>query len=458
MSASRSEPYDLIVIGGGAAGLGAAKAAAWERARVALISDAPLGGDCTFTGCIPSKALIEASRQGLTFAEALERVRSVVAKISATENAEVIGDMGVDVIDGRAQLMGKQTVAVGEQRLETKNIIVATGSYPTVPAIAGLTEISFRTNETFFDERAQPERLAIIGGGPMGCELAEAMARFGTKVTLIESAARLLGRYEPDAAELVAEGLQKRGVDVRCSTSVVGASQKGTTIELDLGDHVVEADELLLAAGRTAATSSLGLQAAGVAVDARGFITTSPYLQTTVRGIYAAGDCTGKQMLSHAADEMGRLAAWTALRPGRRYRYRPERIPHAVFTTPEVASIGVLEQHASADASVAEIEMHASDRAVAAADDVGFVRLISAPGVITKHHLGGKVIGATIVGRNAGEMINEVALVMRTRSYGARLAQTARAYPSWSTVMQKAATRWFYEYEGGRARRPRRDL
>jgi len=449
--------YDLLVLGGGAAGLAAARAARWEDASVALISDAPLGGDCTFTGCVPSKSLIEASRQGLDFAAGVERVGRVVARIASTENAEVLRSEGAEVFEARGTMVDAKTIELDNgRRLRAKHIIVATGSRPAVPPIEGLDQVPYLTNESFFEPRPQPKSIAIVGAGPIGCELGEAMARFGTQVALVEFAPRVLARYEPEASALVEASMRELGIDLHLDTAAKAVSYKDGQFTVDLGGTTIETEELLIATGRSPNTEGVGLDQAGIKLNARGYIEVDQYLRTSASGVYAAGDCNGVQMLSHAADEMGRVATWTALRRGRRYRYDPNRVPHAVFTTPEVASIGVLEADAPDDARVAEIEMSSNDRALAADEPEGFVRLIARPAALTRHKAGGKVIGATIVGGRAGEMINEVALMMRTNAYGFRLAQTVRAYPSWSTVMQKAATRWFYEYEGESARPPKR--
>ena len=210
--------YDVLIVGGGAAGLSAARAARWEGATVALVSDAPLGGDCTFTGCVPSKSLIEASRQGLDFADAIERVQRVVATIAAGENAEVLRRDGVDVIEARGTFVGPRTIEVDGRSIRAKHVIVATGSRPAAPPIDGLDQVPYLTNEGFFDPRTRPASLVVVGGGPIGCELGEAMARFGTKVTIVEFADRILHRYEPDASTLVAASMRELGVDVRTKT------------------------------------------------------------------------------------------------------------------------------------------------------------------------------------------------------------------------------------------------
>jgi pyruvate/2-oxoglutarate dehydrogenase complex dihydrolipoamide dehydrogenase (E3) component len=405
---------------------------------------------------VPSKSLIEASRSGQSFEEALAHVRSVVARIAATESAEVLRGEGVDVVAGRATFVDRRTIEVGGRRITGRRVVIATGSKAAAPPIDGLAATPYLTNESFFVPRSRPDRIVVIGAGAIGCELGEAMARFGCQVTLVEFAPRVLPLVEPDAATLVAEGLRGQGIDLRLDTGAQAVRHDGSIFTVDLGGEMLEADELLIATGRIPNTSGLGLEAIGVALDPRGFIRTDDWLRTTATHVYAVGDVNGKQLLSHAADEMGRIAVWTALRSGRRYRYDPQRIPQAVFTTPEVASIGVLECNAPDNARVVDIPMSANDRALAAGHPEGFVRMIARPAAISRHAAGGKLIGATIVGERAGELINECALIMRSNAYAGRLAQTVRAYPSWSTIMQKAAARWFYDIDGHGARPPRR--
>jgi len=461
--ASTGSSYDLLVLGGGAAGLGASRAALWEGARVALVSSTPLGGDCTFTGCVPSKSLIEQSRSGATFDDALDHVAQVVETIAATENANVLRHEGADVYEGRGVFIDERAIEITPndggppQQLRADKIIVATGSRPFVPPIDGLDGVSYATSHTFFEPRAQPSSLVIIGGGPIGCELGEAMARCGTQVTIMERGPRVLSRFEPDASDLVADGLRSVGIELMLSGEIVGVERAGGgLVAVHTTAGTVHADELLVATGRTPNTTGFGLDKLGVNVDERGWIVTDRYLRTTAKHVWAVGDVNGKQLLSNGADEMGRVAAWSALRAGRRYAYDPRRIPQVVFTTPEVASIGVLEADAPANSRVAEADMQLNDRALAASAPQGFVRLIAKPDLLTRHKAGGRLIGATIVGAHAGELINEAAIAMRSNMLAGRLAQTVRAYPSWSTIMQKAAARWFFELEGQGARPPRR--
>lgn len=442
--------HDLIVIGGGAAGLGAVRAGQWTDADTLLVTDGPPGGDCTFTGCVPSKTLLSAARDGLEFGPAMVRVHETVARIAATETSEVLRAHGTHVIDGRARLATHDTVVVGERRITAPRILIATGGRPLVPPIAGLDAVAFRTNESLFDLRERPDRFGIIGGGPIGCEMAEAFARLGSRVTLVEGAERLLPSEEPEASAIVEAALRARGVDVRMGTTV---DRVEPGMRLGVGSAMVEVDELLVAVGRGANTAGLGLEELGVELDHRGFIDTDPRLETTVRGVYAAGDVTGKLAFTHAADEMGRMAASNALGKGYRGRYRTDHTPGVTFTDPEVARIGVTEtEAASMGGTVAYLPMSEMDRAITDGAEDGFIKLIAAPKRLTRRLFGGRIIGATIVAPRAGEMINEIALAMRSGAFTGRLAQTVHAYPTWGYGIQKAAGQFMGEVEGRSAR------
>jgi len=446
--------HDLIIIGGGAGGLSAARAARWAGADVALINDGPLGGDCLFTGCVPSKTLLSAGRDGLGFTEAMSRVQATIDRIGAGESADVLRGEGVDVVDGRARLTTHDTVAVGDRRITAPRIVIATGSRPFVPPIVGLDRVPHLTNETVFDVVERPASLAIVGGGPIGCEMAEAFNSLGVEVTLFEGVDRLLSREEPEASAVVEASLTARGVAVLTSTMIdkVDVRDSGEAV-VHVGDEIIEFTHLLVAVGRTPNSEGLGLDELGVAIDERGFIETSERLETGVRGIYAVGDVTGKLAFTHSADEMGRLAAGNALRKGVRGRYRPHLIPWVTFTSPEVAHIGYTEAEAAKHGGmVAELPLSEMDRAITDGLTDGYIKLIAGPKRFTRRLFGGQLIGATVVAPRAGEMIHEVALAMRSGMFTGRLAQTVHAYPTWSYGVQKAAGQFFGEVEGRRAR------
>lgn len=445
--------HDLIIIGSGAAGLGAARIGQWTEADTLMVTDGPPGGDCTFTGCVPSKTLLSAARDGLGFVEAMTRVRLTVERIAATETSDVLRKHGTHVVDGRGRLATHDTVVVGERRITAPRILIATGGRPAIPPIPGLEGVAFRTNETLFDLEQRPTTLGIIGGGPIGCEMAEAFTRLGTSVTLFESEDRVLPREEPQASSVVDAALRLLGVNIRTSTAV---ERVDGAIRIHSSSDPVEVDELLVAVGRVPNTAGLALDELGVTVDDRGFIETDRRLETSVNGVYAAGDVTGKLPFTHAADEMGRIAASNALGKGYGGRYRTDHTPWVTFTSPEVARVGVTEaEAASMGGMVAYLPMSEMDRAITDGAEDGFIKLIAAPKWLTRRLFGGRIIGATIVAPRAGEMINEIALLMRSGSFAGRLAQTVHAYPTWSYGIQKAAGQFMGPVEGREARAAR---
>lgn len=444
-----TDEYDLVVIGAGAAGLGAARAGVGMGARTLLVSDSAPGGDCTFTGCVPSKTLIEAARTGVPYAIAAQRVRDVIAAIASTEDADVLCAEGIDVILERARFRSRDRIDVGGRTITARRVVIATGSSPAVPGIPGLRETGFLTNETIFDLPEQPRALVIVGGGAIGCELAQAFGRLGSQVTLIEQADRLLPGQDPLASAIIAEVLSREGVDVRVSAGLKTVAP-GPRLELDDGTTVT-ATHILVAIGRRPPAADLAVGAAGVETDPRGYVQTDKHLATTARGIYAAGDVTGRTQLTHAAYQMGRIAVGNAL--GRwPATYHEDVIPQVVFTDPEVAQVGVLADQAPAGARIAELPMIGLDRALTAHATDGFVRLVAGRRRLLGNLGGGRILGATIVAERAGELIHEPALAMTTGMFTGRLAATSHAYPTWSMAVQLAAAQFFMTIDGRTAR------
>jgi pyruvate/2-oxoglutarate dehydrogenase complex dihydrolipoamide dehydrogenase (E3) component len=450
-----SRRADLLVLGGGAGGLGAAMAARHAGKSVLLVNAGPTGGDCTFTGCVPSKTLLAAAAQGTPFVDAMARVRSTVEDIAATESADVLAADGIPVVDGWGRLRPGGAVEVDGTLFEGDRTVIATGTAPFVPPIPGLDTVEILTNENLFDLREAPASLAILGGGPIGLEMAQAFARFGIPVTLFEAEDRLLPREEPEASALIADVLRRDGVDVRTSSRVerVEKADGGGIRLVDGAGAVVEVEQLLVAVGRRAITDGLDLDAAGVTVGERGYITTSDDLSTSAEGIYAVGDITGRMQLTHAAFEMGRLVAHNAF-ARRAKRFEARLIPSCTFTSPEIARVGAVESEAAGSkVRVAEWPMSAVDRAVTDGRTDGFVKLISGPKPLIGNRFGGgEVVGATIVADRAGEMIHEAALAMRTKMFTGRLAQTSHAYPTWSMAVQQCAGLFWTEMQGRTAR------
>jgi len=454
-----AKSYDLAVIGGGAGGLSAARAGVHRGLRTVLISDGALGGDCTFTGCVPSKTLIEAAANGLGFAEASARMRAVVNQIAATEDAGVLRSEGVEVREGWARFCGTRVLMLDGQPIRAKVMVIATGSRPAVPPIKGLDTVAFLTNESVFDLDELPKSIAILGGGAIGCELAQAFSRFGSQVQIVESDSRLLPREEPEASDVLESVFAAEGIGVHLGASVERVEQAvpGSGVRLIRSDgSIIAAEALLVAVGRRPATTDLDAEAGGIELDERGFVQTDGFLATTSTGVYAVGDVTGRLLLTHAADEMGRLAVHNAsVRLGRlrRRAFDTSSIPWVTFCDPEIARVGLTEAEAVAlGGKVAFVPMSEVDRAIAAMRTEGFVKLITGPRPLLRGAGGGRLLGATIVAPRAGEMIHEVALAIRTGMFPGRLAQTVHAYPTWSTSLRQAAAQFFMENDGRRAR------
>jgi pyruvate/2-oxoglutarate dehydrogenase complex dihydrolipoamide dehydrogenase (E3) component len=449
---------DVIVVGGGAGGLAAARASALRGLRTALIHEGRIGGDCTFTGCVPSKSLIEAAARGQNFEQAMSRLHEIVEQIAATEGPDVLEREGIEVIEGRACFVGERTLSVDARIFHAKRIILATGSAPIVPSIEGLGSHQYLTNENIFELSRLPRSLVVVGGGAIGCELAQAFRRFGADVHVVEAADQLLAREEPEASAAVAGALAADGVDLHLQAKVEavgsGSHDRYLRVQLDVGS--IEAEKILLAVGRRAVTDGLDPGAGGVGLDEHGYIRTDRFLRTTADGIFAVGDVTGRLLFTHAADEMGRIAVRNAHRRIGRSAFDEAAIPWVTFTDPEVARVGLIEAEAvELGARVAYLPLTAVDRAVIAGRTEGFVKLIAGPRRTLRWTGGGVLLGATIVSPRAGEMIHEVSLAMRTKMFTGRLAQTVHAYPTWSTALRQAAAQFFIETDG-RVARPAR--
>lgn len=439
--------YDLVVVGGGAGGLVAAREARRRGASPLLVQDGPVGGDCTFTGCVPSKALLAAAAEGVGFDEAMGRVHRAVERIAATEDATVLRAEGIEVIDGFARFVAPHEIDVDGRRLTSRRFVVATGATPAVPSITGLRESRPLTNEDVFALASRPDSMVVLGGGAVGCELAQAFARLGTTVTVVEAADRLLPGEEPDTSAIIAEALTDDGVTVRTGSRVERVERLGdgrVRVQVAGGTSIVAA-ELLVATGRVPAGRGFGLEDIGVTVDDRGAVVVDDTMATSVGGIWAVGDVTGRLQFTHAAGRMGWIAVSNALSTRariRRFRFDSANVPWATFTSPEVGRVGLTEAEAAdlhPEARVAELPLAEVDRAVAVGVERGFVKLIAAPRRGIGHLGGGRLVGATIVAPTGGDVIHEAALAMQANVFAGRLAQTTHAYPTWALAVQQAA-------------------
>jgi pyruvate/2-oxoglutarate dehydrogenase complex dihydrolipoamide dehydrogenase (E3) component len=427
--------YNLLVIGAGPAGLVAAMGAALLGAKVALIERQAMGGDCLNVGCVPSKTLLASTERGLSFQEALRRVRAVRAQIADHDSVERYTQAGIDVFLGSASFVNAHEIRVGEELLRARKIVIATGARPLIPPIPGLKDLQPLTNETVFDLVEQPRRLAVLGGGPIGCELAQAFARLGTRVELIELEHRLLPNEEPEAAELVGRALARDGVHLHLGSRVSSAFRLdgGRVLELDGGKRI-DCDEILVAIGRQRNLEDLNLDAAGVRFDQKSGLEVNTRLQTSQAHIYAAGDVCSRYQFTHNADAQARLVLRNALFLGRAQADRLV-IPWCTYTKPEVAHVGATRSELERArqpfdryrVDFGELDRGATDNA---AD--GFAEVLTRKG-------SDRIIGATVVGKDAGEHLSPI-LLMMIRGIGlGRLGSLVLPYPTRSEYLRRLA-------------------
>lgn len=449
--------YNLVVLGGGTAGLITAAGAAGLGAKVALIERAHLGGDCLNVGCVPSKALLRAARAAadvrdagrygvdvpagacVDFPAVMQRLRRLRAEISPNDSAARYRDeLGVDVFLGDGRFLDSRTVGVDGTRLRFRRAVIATGARAVPPPISGLATVGYLTNESVFSLTTLPERLVVIGGGPLGCELAQAFARFGSRVTLLEVMPHILIREDEDAAALVRESLLRDGVSLILGCTITAVTTDGADKVLDLevdGERrQVRADEILLGAGRAPNLEGLNLDSVGVEYDDVRGVEVNDRLQTTNPRIYAAGDICSPYKFTHMADAAARIVIENALFLGRA-RASALTVPWCTYTDPEIAHVGLYEHEAERRGSTVRTftqHMAGVDRAVLDGDTAGFVKIHVKAGTDT-------ILGATLVARHAGETISELTLAMVGGLGLGTLAKTIHAYPTQAEAIKKAA-------------------
>ncbi|MFQ5342687.1 MAG: dihydrolipoyl dehydrogenase family protein [Anaerolineae bacterium] len=445
-----SQTYDLVIVGGGSAGLTAAGFAVQLGARVALVEKHRIGGDCTWTGCVPSKTLLKAAkvayemrtadRHGLTPSEPvvdlwriMDHVRDVISGVYQQESPEALREAGIDVYLDTARFLDPHTLVVGDTTLTARRVLLATGAHPFVPPIAGLDGVDYLTYESVWDLEVLPEHLIVVGAGPIGCELAQAFRRLGARVTLVEALRRVLPLEDPQASRVLAEVFEAEGIVLRLNAMAERAWQDSDGIHLVAGGEDSVGDALLVAIGRRPNVDGLDLERADVAYTANG-IQVDDYLRTTQRHIYAAGDCTGGFQFTHYAGWQAFMAARNALLPGSSTGVT-DRVPWATFTDPEVAHVGLNEEQARerfGDAvMICEWPMAQVDRAVAEGDTAGFIKLV--------HKQDGTLLGATIVAGRAGEMIHEWVVALERGLKVGDMAGIIHVYPTYSTGAMQAA-------------------
>ncbi|WP_411280216.1 dihydrolipoyl dehydrogenase family protein [Gemmatimonas sp.] len=446
---------DLIAVGGGTAGLVTAAGGAGLGARVALVERDRLGGECLWNGCVPSKALIAASRAvhaartaarlgihpsdiRVAFDEVLDHVRRVQARIAPHDSPERFRGLGVHVVEGSARFVDAHTIQVGEERLTARHIVIATGTRPTVPPIPGLSDVPHHTNETIFSMDTLPGTLMVVGGGPIGIELAQAFARLGSIVYVIEASPDFFAREDRELADMLQRQLEGEGVRLMLNANVTAVRRDGDDIVLavtrDGVPHDVRGDALLIAVGRTPNVEGLGLDAIGVRTDKGGVITDGA-LRTNVNGVYAAGDIvSGGLKFTHVADHMARSVLRNALFPGSS-TVNYSGVPWVTYTDPELAHVGLTEAEArdryGSAVGVWRRELAGVDRVIADAGPAGLVKIITDPK--------GRVVGGHILGAHAGDMIGELTMAVTLKLTVGQIASVIHPYPTTAEAIRQAS-------------------
>ena len=456
-SAKASGTYNVVVIGAGTAGLVTAAGTASLGGRVALIERNKMGGDCLNFGCVPSKALIssarlaqrmrEAEKWGLhnhepqfEFREVMERMRARRAKIAPNDSQERFESLGVDVFRGEARFVSAQEVEVDGQRLRATNFVIATGSRATIPKIAGLEAIPFFTNETIFDElHEKPEGMAVLGGGPIGCELGQAFSRLGVKITIVHNGDQLLPPEDRDVAEFMQKQFVAEGINVRLNAKTKRVRSENGGVILETNDGDITADTLLIAAGRTPNIDQLNLAAAGVKHNEHG-VEVNDYMQTSQPHIYAAGDVANRLKFTHTADFTARAVVRNILMPLQLLRQKVDFsvVPWCTYTAPEVAHVGLGEKEAAKRGIACElfsVQLEEVDRAVVESEEAGFAKILTRKG-------SDEILGATLVAPHAGDLLHEFVLAMNAGVGLGKIASMIHAYPTFAELARKAGDKY----------------
>ena len=454
--------YNLIIIGGGSAGLVASLIAAATKAKVALIEKHDMGGDCLNTGCIPSKTLIKAARMahdmrhsdkyGITsvepkidFKAVMQGVHKAIETIAPHDSVERFTGLGVDCFIGEARLTSPHQVTVKdssghEQVLSGRAIIVASGAEPLIPPIPGLHDIDFLSSDNLWHIEELPERLLVVGGGPIGIEMAQAFSRLGSQVTVVEQIDRIMAKEDEDVSTHISQVLTKEGLNLLTGHQVIGFND-ANTVELKYGNEMKQHhfDKVLIALGRKARITGFGLEELGVKLNNGRTVAANPFLQTNVPSIYVCGDVTGPYQFTHTASHEAWYAAVNALfSPIKKFKVDYSVIPWATFTDPEVSRVGINEQEAKAQNIAYELthyDLDNLDRAITEQKNSGFIKVLTKPN-------SDKILGVTIVGEHAGDLIAEFIFAMRHGLGLKKILGTIHIYPTWTEANKFSAGNW----------------
>jgi pyruvate/2-oxoglutarate dehydrogenase complex dihydrolipoamide dehydrogenase (E3) component len=458
----RRGAFDVVVIGAGSAGLVSASGAAGLGARTAIIEKARFGGECLWTGCVPSKALIrtaqlrrdarcagdvglEPSEIGFHFSEVMASMRAVIARIEPHDAPQTMQERGITTIHGTARILAPHRIVVAGEELETKRIVIATGSRPVLPPIEGIEDVGYLTHETILELEERPQRLIVLGAGPVGLEFAQIFARLGTGVTVVEMASSILPREDAEASAALREILAEEGIEFRLGWQAVAAERAGDGARLRLEGREgsrseVTGDVILVATGMRPFTESLGLENAGVELTSDGAIRVDDTMRTSAANVWAAGDVTGKLFFTHVADYQARLVVRNMFFP---FRGKADygRIGWATFTDPTLARIGLTESQARERhgdrVRVYRQPFDDLDRAITDRAGRGFVKLVT--------DARGRLLGAHILGSHADAVIHEVAIAMRSGMKAGPLSQLVHIYPTWPEGVRRAADAYYRE-------------
>lgn len=457
--------FDMIVIGGGSAGLTSSGIAANFGAKTMMIESDRLGGDCTWTGCIPSKTLLKAAKVArqireagsyglidgdveIDFKRVMQHVHAVRAEVyEEADRPEIYEDMGIEVVFGEASFLDKNTIEIrfkdgSSRRVSSDRFVIATGAKAFVPPIPGLDAVPYYTNETLFDIEDMPSDLVIIGGGPIGTEMSQAFVNLGANVTVVDMAPHILANDDPELSEILKKELEAQGVRYALNATVRKIEEQDGEVQVHITmngkDQVISGDALLMATGRRAHSQSLNLDAAGVKTD-NGKVLVDDHCRTNISTIYAAGDVTGRYQFTHMSEHMAKVAVTKALLKVVPMKIDRDHVPWVTYTHPELAHVGKTEEQlkeSSESYEVYRFPYSKIDRALSEGETTGLVKIFA-------KKLSGKILGASVVGAHAGEFISEYALAMKNGVSMRGIADTIHPYPSWGLGARRAADQWY---------------
>jgi len=448
--------YNIIVIGGGSAGLVSSYIASAVKAKVALIEKHKMGGDCLNTGCVPSKALIRSAKMisyakraaefgfienkiAFNFSDVMNRVKRTINEIEPHDSVERYSKLGVECISGTAQIISPHEVEVDGKTLSARSIIIASGSRPFIPPVPGLQDIDYLTSANLWELEELPQKLLVLGGGAIGCELAQAFSRFGSSVTIVEMTQQLLSREDEDVGHALKDKFVKEGIKVLTNSKAKSFKEGRLVCESEGKDLEVTFDKVLVAVGRKANTQGFGLEQLGINLTEQNTINANPFLQTNIPSIYVCGDVAGPYQFTHTAALQAWYAAVNSLfSPFKKFKVDYRVIPWAVFTDPEIARVGLSEKEANSlgisfDKTLFDISD--LDRAIIDGEANGFVKILTEPGK-------DKILGVTILGHHAADVIPEYILAMKNRIGLNKILGTIHIYPTLSEANKFAAGEW----------------